>query len=158
MSDASDAGDPDDIEAIKERKKEELAAKLDDEVTGADEGPGADEEPNPESDGLSDLEPVHVESEAHLDELVGDRDVVLVDFHADWCGPCQMLEPVVESVAAETDATVAKVDVDAHQGLAREYGVQGVPTLFLFADGEPAERLVGMQDESRLRSLVEQYA
>jgi thioredoxin 1 len=150
MSDASDAGDPDDIEAIKERKKEELAAKLDDEVTETEEGS--------QSDGPADAEPVHVESEAHLDELVADRDVVLVDFYADWCGPCQMLEPVVESVAAETPATVAKVDVDAHQGLAREYGVQGVPTLFLFADGEPAERLVGMQDESRLRSLVDQYA
>jgi len=82
----------------------------------------------------------------------------LVDFYADWCGPCQMLEPVVESIAADTDATVAKVDVDANQGLAAEYGVRGVPTLVLFADGEPAERLVGMQDEARLRSAIEEYA
>jgi len=142
----SDASDPEDIEAIKERKKEQLAARLDDDGSEA------------ETDGQEAVEPVHVESEAHLNDLVDDRDVVLVDFYADWCGPCQMLEPVVESIAAETTATVAKVDVDAHQGLAREYGVQGVPTLFLFADGEPAERLVGMQDESRLRSLVEQHA
>jgi thioredoxin 1 len=149
MSDASDpndVSDGEDIEAIKERKKEELAARLDDD--------GSESEP----DGPVAVEPVHVENEAHLNDLVADRDVVLADFYADWCGPCQMLEPVVESIAAETTATVAKVDVDAHQGLAREYGVQGVPTLFLFADGEPAERLVGMQDESRLRSLVEQYA
>jgi thioredoxin 1 len=69
-----------------------------------------------------------------------------------------MLEPVVESIAAETAATVAKVDADAHQGLAREYGVQGLPTLFLFTGGELTERLVGMQDETRLRSLVEQHA
>ncbi len=141
MSDANDTGDPDDIEQIKERKKAKLAARLDE--TGASE-------PAPS-------EPVHVESEAHLDELVDDHDVVLTDFYADWCGPCQMLEPVVESVAAETTATVAKVDIDALQGLAREYGVQGVPTLFLFADGEPAERLVGMQEEKRLRSLVAQH-
>jgi len=82
----------------------------------------------------------------------------LVDFYADWCGPCQMLEPVVESIAADTDATVAKVDVDANRGLAAEYGVRGVPTLLLFADGEPVERLVGMQDESRLRSAIEEHA
>ena len=54
-----------------------------------------------------------------------------------------MLEPVVETVAAETAATVTKVDVDTNQGLAAEYGVRGVPTLLLFADGEPVERLVG---------------
>jgi thioredoxin 1 len=66
-----------------------------------------------------------------------------------------MLDPIVESIAADTSAVVAKVDVDALQDLAREYQVQGVPTLYLFADGEPTERLVGMQDESRLRSLVD---
>ena len=146
MSDAGDASDTEDIEAIREQKKERLAERLDEE-----DGAGEATEPTAG-------DPVHVESESHLNELVADRDVVLVDFYADWCGPCQMLEPVVESIAAETAATVAKVDVDAHQGLAREYGVQGVPTLFLFADGQPAERLVGMQDESRLRSLVEQHA
>ena len=148
MSDASDAGQPDDIEAIKERKKEELAAKLgEDGETGDETG-----------ETTSTAKPVHVEGESHLDDLVADHDVVLVDFYADWCGPCQMLEPVIESIAAETAATVAKVDIDANQGLAREHGVRGVPTLFLFAGSEPAERLVGMQDESRLRSLVEQYA
>jgi thioredoxin 1 len=103
-------------------------------------------------------EPVHVDGRADLDGFVADHDVVLADFYADWCGPCKMLEPVVESIAAETDAAVAKVDVDASQGLAAEYGVQGVPTLVLFADGEPAERLVGMQEERRLRSLVETHA
>jgi thioredoxin 1 len=83
---------------------------------------------------------------------------VLVDFYADWCGPCKMLAPVVETIAAETTATVAKVDVDQHQNLAREYQVQGVPTVYLFADGESVERLVGMQDEGTLRDLIEQYA
>jgi len=156
MSDASDASEPENIDEIRERKKEELAAKLDDE--GPEAGVGTEDGTETEADGPPETEPIHVESGAHLDELVADRDVVLVDFYADWCGPCQMLEPVVESIATGTPATVAKVDVDAHQALAREYGVRGVPALFLFADGEPAERLVGMQDEGRLRSLVEQYA
>jgi thioredoxin 1 len=103
-------------------------------------------------------EPVSVEGAAELSELATEHDVVLVDFHADWCGPCQMLDPVVETVAAETAATVAKVDVDANQQLAAEYGVRGVPTLLLFADGEPVERLVGVQDESQLRSVIEAHA
>ncbi|WP_232701778.1 thioredoxin [Halobacterium wangiae] len=109
-----------------------------------------------ESSTATPTEPVAVDGEAELDELVGDG-VVLADFYADWCGPCQMIAPVVETLAAETDATVAKVDVDANQELAAAYGVRGVPTLVLFANGEQVEELVGLQDEARLRSLIEGY-
>ena len=130
----SDTSDGEDIESIRERKKEEL------------------QEPT------TPVEPVHVDGEDHLNDLVGDHDVVLVDFYADWCGPCQMLEPVVESIASDTAAVVAKVDVDEHEALAGEYGVRGVPTLFLFAGGEAVEQLVGMQDESTLLELVEQHS
>ncbi|MDS0282767.1 thioredoxin [Haloarcula onubensis] len=102
-------------------------------------------------------EPVHIDGVQAFQDAVGDG-VVLVDFYADWCGPCKQLEPIVERVAAGTDATVAKVDIDANQGLATQYGVRSVPTLLLFADGEPVERLVGVQQESRLRSLVDSYS
>ena len=137
-----------DIEEIRRQKMEELRNRAGDGSDGTDGG----------NSGGTPAEPVHADGRADLDALVEDYDVVLADFYADWCGPCKMLEPVVESVAAETDAAVAKVDVDANQGLAAEYGVQGVPTLVLFADGEPVERLVGMQEERRLRSLVESHA
>jgi thioredoxin 1 len=133
MSD-SDSG-PADIDEIRARKRERLRTKLD------------------TPDG-----PVHVDGQDHLDELVGEDGVVLVDFYADWCGPCKMLEPVVESLAAETPAAVAKVDIDTHQGIAAQFGVQSVPTLVLFADGEQVEQLVGVQDEGTLAGLVEQYA
>ncbi|KZN25977.1 thiol reductase thioredoxin [Haladaptatus sp. R4] len=103
-------------------------------------------------------EPVRVESAAHLDELVGSHDVVLVDFYADWCGPCKMMEPAIQTVASETEAVVAKVNIDQHQPLAQQNGVRGVPTLQLYANGEPAQRLVGMQDESTLRDLIGRYA
>ncbi|QLH76661.1 thioredoxin [Halosimplex rubrum] len=103
-------------------------------------------------------EPLHVNGQSQLDDVVAEHDVVLTDFYADWCGPCQMLEPVVETLAAETDATVAKVDVDANQQLAQSYGVRGVPTLVLFADGEQVEEVVGVQGEEQLRSLIERYA
>ncbi|MEF8781830.1 MAG: thioredoxin [Haloarculaceae archaeon] len=130
----SDSG-PEDVDEIRKQKRERLKAKL----------------------GTPD-EPVHVEGRDHLDEVVGEHSVVLVDFYADWCGPCKMLEPTVESIAAETAAVVAKVDVDAHQDIAAEFNVQGVPMLALFADGQQVEQLVGVQDEDTLVSLVEQYA
>jgi len=69
-----------------------------------------------------------------------------------------MLEPIVETLAAEAGATVAKVDVDANQQLAQSYGVRGVPTLILFADGEQVEEVVGLEDEEALRALIESYA
>jgi thioredoxin 1 len=122
------------LDAIRERKREEL-----------------------ENRASTPDEPVHVESPAHLDELTG-AGVVLVDFHAEWCGPCKMLEPTVEEIAAETDATVAKVDIDELQSVAREYGVQGVPTLYLFADGEVVQRWVGVQDKGTLVSAIEAAA
>lgn len=103
-------------------------------------------------------EPVHVESADHFDDLLAEDGVVLADFYADWCGPCQMLEPIVEELAAETDATVAKVDVDRLQRLAQQYRVQGVPTMYLFADGEQVEQLVGVRQKGELRSLIERHA
>jgi thioredoxin 1 len=66
-----------------------------------------------------------------------------------------MLEPTVEDVAAETEAAVAKVDIDAHQNLAAQYQVQGVPTLYLFVDGEPADRMVGVQEKHTLVEKIE---
>jgi thioredoxin 1 len=102
-------------------------------------------------------EPLHVDGQSQLNDVVAEYDVVLTDFYADWCGPCQMLEPIVETLAAETSATVAKVDVDANQQLASAYGVRGVPTLVLFADGEQVEEVVGLQGEDQLRTLIESY-
>ena len=128
------------IDDIREEKIEELRESA---------GGSADGTPS---------EPIHIGSPSDLSETVDQNDVVLVDFYADWCGPCKMLEPTVESVAAETDATVAKVDVDQHQSLAQQFNVQGVPTLILFADGEAVEQIVGVQDQGTLVDLVEQYS
>lgn len=102
--------------------------------------------------------PIHIDGRADLDEVVATHEIVLTDFYANWCGPCKMLEPVVKTLAAQTDAAVAKVDVDANQQLAATYGVRGVPTLVLFVDGKQVEEVVGMQNESQLRSLIERYA
>ncbi|WP_435157829.1 thioredoxin [Haladaptatus sp. DFWS20] len=101
--------------------------------------------------------PVRINGTAELDEFVANGDVILADFYADWCGPCRMLEPIVKRLASDTDATVAKVDVDTNPQLANSFGVRGVPTLVLFADGEQVEKIVGVQSEEQLRSLIESH-
>ena len=107
--------------------------------------------------GQSTDEPVSIDGERHLEEIVDEHDVVLVDFYADWCGPCKMLEPVIDGLASETEAVMATVDVDANQQLAAAYGVRGVPTLALFADGEQVEQHTGALPADRLRDLIEGY-
>jgi thioredoxin 1 len=99
-------------------------------------------------------EPIHVKSTEHLDELVAEHDVVLVDFHADWCGPCKMLEPIVAEIAAESEAAVLKVDIDELQDLARDAGVRSVPTLQFYKGGEEAKRLIGVQDKDDLLEII----
>jgi thioredoxin 1 len=141
-------GDPDDIEAIREQRRQELLQH-----GTRDGGPRP---PSPSTTATPD-EPVHVGSKAELEQLAADHRIVLADFYADWCGPCKMLEPTVREIAQRTEAAVAKVDVDALPGLAQELRVQGVPSLFLYVDGEPVKRLVGVQDYGTLESLVEQY-
>jgi thioredoxin 1 len=148
MSDADE-----ELESIRERKLADLRRR-------AGAGGGADGAADAAEGGdvrESPGEPVHVRSREHLRELVGDGSVVLVDFYADWCGPCKMLEPTVEALARETPATVAKVDVDVQSALATEYGVRGIPMLLLFADGEPVERVTGVRDRETLEGLVRQY-
>ena len=102
-------------------------------------------------------EPRQLTEKDGLQSAVSTYDVVLVDFYADWCGPCRMMEPTIEALAAETDAAILKVDVDRFQGLAAQYGVQGIPALLLFADGELAERLVGVQQEEDLKRAIQEY-
>lgn len=74
---------------------------------------------------------------------------VLVDFWADWCHPCHVLSPIIEDIAKEhkDEVKVAKVDVDANQELAQQFGIMSIPTVILFKDGEPSEQWVGVQDK-----------
>ena len=80
---------------------------------------------------------------------------VLVDFNAAWCGPCRMLKPILEQVAAERpDVTVLGVDIDENMDLAEEYGVFSIPCLVLFKDGAEADRSVGLVPRERLLELL----
>ena len=143
MSDATD----DERERIRERKKRELKQRLE----------NGDDLAEPDTGAESPAEPIEIEGQTHLEEVVDSHPVVLVDCYADWCGPCQMLEPTIDALAAETDAAVAKVDVDANQRLAQQLGARGVPTLVLYADSEPVERMMGAQDKATLEGLIAQH-
>lgn len=99
--------------------------------------------------------PVAVTDAEELADLAERHGRVLVDFHADWCGPCTAMEPVVERLAAETEAAVATVDIEAAAALARDHDVRSVPTFLVLSDGEPVERFVGAQDGDRLRAALE---
>ena len=101
--------------------------------------------------------PTYIQSDDELTNLIENDGVVFVEFYADWCGPCKMLEPVLETLAEETAATVVKVDVDDHQDIAADHGVRGVPTMELYADGELVEQFVGVRQEDELRQLIESH-
>ncbi len=82
--------------------------------------------------------------------------VVLVDFYADWCGPCRMLTPVVEELAQEMSGKmiVAKVDTDQSVNVASKFEVTSIPTLILFKEGQVVKRVVGLKDLDALRKMV----
>ena len=80
---------------------------------------------------------------------------VLVDFYADWCGPCKMMAPAVEALANEQDeVTVGKLNVDFAPELARAYKVMSIPTLILFKNGEAVEKRIGVQSKAEQEALI----
>ncbi len=95
----------------------------------------------------------HVSEASFEHEVLQSSQPVLVDFTAVWCGPCKMLDPVVKDLAKEwTDRVkVVKLDVDDSPQLATDYQVMGVPTLMLFVDGVPVQRVTGYQPKDRLQ-------
>lgn len=85
--------------------------------------------------------------------------VVVVDFYADWCGPCKMIAPVMDELSKEMDgkATFVKVDVDQNQKLAQEYGITNIPSILFFKDGHKKEMQVGFIPKNSLEAKIKSY-
>lgn len=97
---------------------------------------------------------VHLDDENFMDAI--SKGVVLVDFFADWCGPCRMMSPVIHDFAEEMKdkVTVAKIDIDTSQKVTQQFEVTSIPTLILFKNGDEVERVVGLRDPESLKTLV----
>ena len=103
--------------------------------------------------------PIHITDNSFDAEVLKSNIPVLTDFWATWCGPCKTIAPILEEIAEEYDGQlrIAKLDVDENIQMAAEYGVRGIPTMILFKDGQPVERLVGALPKAQLLSAVRPY-
>jgi thioredoxin 1 len=91
------------------------------------------------------------------DEVLHSNLPVLVDFWAEWCGPCKMIAPILEEIAQEYDGRlkIGKVNIDDQQSLATQHGIRAIPTLLLFKDGQVADQIVGLRSKRDLKTNLD---
>lgn len=96
---------------------------------------------------------------ANFNEIINSENPVLVDFFAEWCGPCKMMKPILEDVKKKTgeQAVILKIDIDKNRALAVHYGIQSVPTLIIFKAGKEVWRQSGVIQAQALADLLEKY-
>lgn len=93
----------------------------------------------------------------NFDEVIQSNDLILVDFWAEWCGPCKKMLPVLQSVAEEGSVSVAKVNVDENQDLAEKYKVSSIPTMILFQNGVMVHEIVGAMPKHLLMREIQEW-
>ncbi len=93
------------------------------------------------------------------EEIASSTEPVVVDFWAEWCGPCKMISPVLEEIASEQQGKlrVGKLNVDDNPDVARRFNVMSIPTLIVFQDGEPKKRLIGAKGKGQLLAELEEF-
>ncbi len=102
----------------------------------------------------------HIETKEAFDKLISGKKPVIVDFSATWCGPCQMMGPILDDLAEsyknKDKVEIAKVDIDNLKDLAIEFGVMSVPSFVFFKDGKPVETFVGMRSQEDLEEKLDE--
>jgi thioredoxin len=100
---------------------------------------------------------LHVTDSSFEDEVLKSEQIVILDFWAEWCGPCKMIGPILEELAEQYKGklTVAKINIDDNQNTPQTYGVRGIPTLILFKDGDVVATKVGAASKSQLEAFID---
>jgi len=100
---------------------------------------------------------VNIKDESQFEqEIIKSTETVLVDFYADWCGPCKMVAPILEEIAQEGIVQVAKVNVDQQPKLAERFGILSIPTMIVFQDGKEKKKLIGARSKQDLIDSISQ--
>jgi len=96
---------------------------------------------------------------SNFNEFIEKNDVALVDFFADWCGPCQMMKPVIDELAEEMEgkAGIAKLNIDSAKEIAIKFGVMSIPTIVIFKDGKEADRMVGAMPKETIVEKLQRF-
>lgn len=98
---------------------------------------------------------INIEEKDFNKKVLSSNKKVLVDFYADWCGPCKMISPIIEKLSDEiTDCDFVKINVDNAENISRQYGVMSIPTLIVFENGKEVKKSIGLKSNTELKEFL----